>query len=269
MCTAGMRERPSPSLVVGEARRARTRSPLSSSWSQSDALGLSRMPRRPGDDALGHLVHALGRPETSRENASSAFALSASRRWGSYSRAFSSATEAWLASTSSTRRSSASNCSSPSFEITITPVTREAKTSGTASSDSSISAVPAMCCAELVAARVPDEQRLPGLGDAAGDPAPDARGSERRLRARLGRGEPAAEGDRQEVVAVAQEHAAVVVVDEEPELVRDREPDLLHVVEPRELARRGSGASSGARSSGRRRAARPPRRDARARPRRT
>ena len=41
--------------------------------------------------------------------------------------------------------------------------------------------------------------------------------------ARLGRDQVAAEGDRDEVVVLAEEDAAVVVVDEEPELVGDRE----------------------------------------------
>ena len=40
-------------------------------------------------------------------------------------RAFSSATAAWPASTSSRRRSSSSNWSRPSFEMTIAPITRE------------------------------------------------------------------------------------------------------------------------------------------------
>ena len=57
--------------------------------------------------------------------------------------------------------------------------------------------------------------------------------------------------------------AAVVVVDQHPQLVDDRLADLAHVVQPVQLAARGSGASSDGRSSGRRgpriarRAARP------------
>ena len=68
-------------------------------------------------------------------------------------------------------------------------------------------------------------------------PAPDDDGEQLRRCSRVGSRQVAAEGERHQVVAVANEHAAVVVVDEEPELVRDREPDLRDVVEPRELPR--------------------------------
>ena len=49
--------------------------------------------------------------------------------------------------------------------------------------------------------------------------------------------EVAAERDRPQVLALADEHAAVVVVDQEPELVGDRRADLGDVVEPAELRR--------------------------------
>ena len=53
---------------------------------------------------------------------------------------------------------------------------------------------------------------------------------------RLLAGELAAEGDRDEVLPVDDEHAAVVVIDQRAQLVRDREPDLAHVVQAVELA---------------------------------
>ncbi len=49
--------------------------------------------------------------------------------------------------------------------------------------------------------------------------------------------EVAAERDGHEVVVLAEEDSTVVVVDEQPELVGHREPDLLDVVQPRELPR--------------------------------
>ena len=88
---------------------------------------------------------------------------------------------------------------------------------------------------ELVLCCVPDQQRDPGLGDAAGDPAPDVGREELRRVARYRTGQVAAERDEHEIVVVAKEHAAVVVIDEEPELVGDREPDLRDVVEARQL----------------------------------
>ena len=45
-----------------------------------------------------------------------------------------------------------------------------------------------------------------------------------------------AKGDRHHVVAVDHEHAAVVVIDQRPQLVRDHVADLAHVVEAVELA---------------------------------
>ncbi len=65
----------------------------------------------------------LDEDASSRLNSSSAVALSASRLADSYNRAFSTATAAWPASTSSRRMSSSSNWSSPSFETTMTPAT--------------------------------------------------------------------------------------------------------------------------------------------------
>ena len=56
--------------------------------------------------------------------ASCSFALRASAMARSYNRAFSIATEAWPASTSSIRTSSSGNWSIPSLETTITPITR-------------------------------------------------------------------------------------------------------------------------------------------------
>ena len=112
------------------------------------------------------------------------------------------------------RRSSASNWSSPSFEMTITPTTRAPTCSGTASSDSSISAVPSIFCRELAVRGVGDEERLARLRDPTGHAAPDP-GREQLDQAP---GSPChqfpAEGDRQEILAVADEDAAVVVVDQ-------------------------------------------------------
>ena len=51
--------------------------------------------------------------------------------------------------------------------MTMTPVTRGPYFSGTASSDSSISAVPAICSPNSWSRGVADEERLAGLGDAA------------------------------------------------------------------------------------------------------
>ena len=117
----------------------------------------------------------------------------------------------------------------------MTPVTLAPNVSGTASSDSSIFAVPAICSRELVVGGVPDQERLAGLCDPPRHAAADPRGQELDRSARLVREQIAAERDRHQILAVAEEHAAVVVVDELPELVRDREPDPRDVVQPREL----------------------------------
>ena len=89
---------------------------------------------------------------------------------------------------------------------------------------------------ELALERVRHEQRLARCDRAAGDALADLE------RVRVGGGADvrivvADERDRQQVVAVAQDDTAVVVVDQQPELGRDRVADLAHVVQPVELAR--------------------------------
>ena len=69
----------------------------------------------------------------------------------------------------------------------------------------------------------------------------------------LGCGQVALEGDRHELLVVAEEDAAVVVVDQLAQLVGDRHADHADVVGAVQLARRATGASSGTRSSGCRR----------------
>jgi hypothetical protein len=88
-----------------------------------------------------------------------------------------------------------------------------------------------------VVGRVADEQRLARLRHAAGDAAADLRPEQVDRSDRLLRGEIAAEGDRNEIVALTDEHATVVVIDEEPELLGDRQADLAHVVQARKLSR--------------------------------
>ena len=98
---------------------------------------------------------------------------------------------------------------------------------------------------DLVGARDPDadramsgvarQERLAGRRDVSGDAVADARREQVHRRSRGG--EIAAEGDRPQVVALADEHAAVVVVDQEAQLVGDRRADRGHVVEPAELRR--------------------------------
>src|SRR5581483_8589601 len=89
---------------------------------------------------------------------------------------------------------------------------------------------------ELAVGSIPDEQRfaahraLPGHADAD----PDAQKLERQ-RDRVG-AERAAERNRNELVAVDDEHATVVIVDQGPELGRDLVPDSVHVGEAVELA---------------------------------
>ena len=88
---------------------------------------------------------------------------------------------------------------------------------------------------ELALERIRHEQRLARLGDATGDAHADLR----RVRVRRvadARAVVADERDRAQLVAVAQGDAAVVVVDQEPQLGRDRRADLLDVVQPVELA---------------------------------
>ena len=73
---------------------------------------------------------------------------------------------------------------------------------------------------------VAGEERLAGRGDVTGDADPDLRHEhvERRLGALR---QVATKRDRPEVVPVAEEEAAVVVVDQLPELVGDRGADLV------------------------------------------
>ncbi len=88
---------------------------------------------------------------------------------------------------------------------------------------------------ELAVCGVADDERLAGLGNAAGDAATDDGRLQLGRSAGIDGGQVATKGDGQEVVPVADEHAAVVVVDEESQLVGDREPDPLDVVQPRQL----------------------------------
>ena len=153
------RGRARPAVAPGSRRAARAIRP-SPLWSQTDDARAVEDAHR----ACGGSLRDLAMPEASarsRENSSSAFALSASRRCDSYSRAFSSATDACPAMTSSSRRSSASNWSRPSFEMTITPVTRGPYLSGTARSDSSISAVPSICSPNSCCAASPTSRDVP------------------------------------------------------------------------------------------------------------
>ena len=83
--------------------------------------------------------------------------------------------------------------------------------------------------------RVAGQERLARQRDVAGDTLADTRLQHVHRRSR--RGQVAAERDRAEVVAVADEHAAVVVVDQKPELVGDRRADLRDVVQAAELRR--------------------------------
>ena len=83
---------------------------------------------------------------------------------------------------------------------------------------------------ELVAPRVVDQERLPRLRDPARDTASDPRRHQLHRRSGLCCHQIPAKRDRQEIVAATQEDATVVVVDEEPQLVRDGEPDACDVV---------------------------------------
>ena len=88
---------------------------------------------------------------------------------------------------------------------------------------------------ELALRRVREEQRLAGLDDAAGEALADA-GPEDLGCGSVRRGQLALEGDRSELLAVADEDAAVVVVDQLAQLVRDRHADLANVVQAVQLA---------------------------------
>jgi len=83
---------------------------------------------------------------------------------------------------------------------------------------------------------VADQQRLAGLGDPAGDALADLAREDVHARRRLAGREVAAEGDRNEVVPVDHEDAAVVVIDQRAQLRRDHVADLAHVVQPVQLA---------------------------------
>ena len=87
----------------------------------------------------------------------------------------------------------------------------------------------------LALERVADELRLGRRGRAAGDAVAHLAAREVDLLA-APRDQLAAERDRHELVALDHEDAAVVVIDQEPELVGDHTADLAHVVEPVELA---------------------------------
>ena len=88
---------------------------------------------------------------------------------------------------------------------------------------------------ERACRRVVEQERLARLDHAAGQALADARAEHLRRRP-VGRGQLALECDRQQVRALADEDAAVVVVDQQPQLVRDRHPDLADVVRAVELA---------------------------------
>ena len=225
----GVRAAVAGAVVLGESDEVAGRSVLQ----QERRARAGQDPSRSGDDSLRDLCQAVRACELASELEQRGRA-SASRRCASYRRAFSSATEAWPASTSSSRRSSPSNWSRPSLEMTMTPVTLEPNVSGTASSDSSISAVPAICSPNSQLAASPTRSGSPVSATRPVMPRPTFVGCTH-AHPRVGGCQVAAERDRVEVVAVTQEHAAVVVVDEEAQLVRDRQPDLGDVVQPGEL----------------------------------
>ena len=87
----------------------------------------------------------------------------------------------------------------------------------------------------LALERVRDEQRHAGRGHVAGDSVADLRAREVDPLA-VARDELAAERDRNHLVALDDRDATVVVIDQEPELVRDHGADLAHVVESVQLA---------------------------------
>ena len=84
--------------------------------------------------------------------------------------------------------------------------------------------------------RVVEQERLARLDHTAGQTLADARAENLRRRP-VGRGQLALECDRQQVGPLADEDSAVVVVDQQPQLVCDRHPDLADVVRAVELAR--------------------------------
>jgi len=91
--------------------------------------------------------------------------------------------------------------------------------------------------AELAVRGVAHEERLAGLGDATRDSAAHLRREHFDWRTRLRGCQIAAERDGKQLVSVAQEDSAVVVVDQETQLVGDGETDPGDVVQPGELSR--------------------------------
>ena len=89
--------------------------------------------------------------------------------------------------------------------------------------------------ADPAVGRVARQEGLSREGDVPRDPF--AHAGLQHLHRRPRRGEVAPEGDRPEIVSVADEHAAVVVVDQQAELVGDRGADLGDVVQAAELRR--------------------------------
>src|SRR5919205_944671 len=205
-----------------------TSSPVAGSWSQTEVRVVPRM----AAESSTTRPRISSRPwalASSRPNSSSAFALSASRRSASYRRAFSSATEAWPAAVALAEL----------VEAEFGDPEHADDARAVAERDVDLRLLDHVRAGHLprvgVVCRVADEQRLPRLGAVARDALPDLarQDVDGRLRARR---EVAAEGDRDDEVAVDDEDAAVVVVDQRPELVRDHHPDLAHVVQPVELA---------------------------------
>ena len=178
-------------------RDARGRRRLAA-WSQTDVLGLSRICAVPTVTRSATSAMPDRLCDVATENAAAPSRSPPRVRWASYRRAFSSATDACPASTSRRRRSSASNWSKPSFEMTMTPVTREPYMSGTARSDSSISAVPAICSPNSWFAASPTRSGSPVSATRPVMPRPTRRREEldRRPRARAAIS-VAAERDRQ------------------------------------------------------------------------
>ena len=89
--------------------------------------------------------------------------------------------------------------------------------------------------ADAAVRRVTGQERLARERHVARDTLADARLEH--VHRRPGRREVAPEGDRAQIVAVADEDATVVVVDQQPELVGDRRADLRDVVQPAQLRR--------------------------------
>ena len=101
--------------------------------------------------------------------------------------------------------------------------------------DSSILAVPGISTANSHVDASSSSNGSPGLDDVARQPFADAR-AEDLSRGPVGRRQLALERDRQQLLALADEDAAIVVVDQLPQFVCDRHPDLADVVRAVELA---------------------------------